>query len=161
VDYIHTDDIAVLSSTLFFYHQTTTLEIYTLSLHDALPISVVTAPFSMCSRARRRSSATSVRKGDFGAGVASVASGGVAIFVVMRSEEHTSKLQSLAYLVCRLLLEKKNVRVVLNLLVQLRQRQPTPLDLAVVQPEQPQLPSLTTLLPALRQDFRLLGRYHR
>src|SRR2546423_10415721 len=75
-----------LFSFFFFFNDTATTEIYTLSLHDALPI---------CSRApraafwRETSSQTSRP------------------LVVDRSEEHTSELQSLAYLVCRLLLEKK------------------------------------------------------
>src|SRR2546423_14871469 len=68
----------------FFFNDTATTEIYTLSLHDALPIS-----------ARQRSSGT----GPCRAAPAPTTSA--------RSEEHTSELQSLAYLVCRLLLEKK------------------------------------------------------
>src|SRR6478609_11778921 len=67
----------------FFFNDTATTEIYTLSLHDALPIS---GPEGIPRRQP-------------GSGVA--APGG------RRSEEHTSELQSLAYLVCRLLLEKK------------------------------------------------------
>src|SRR2546425_8414531 len=75
----------------FFFNDTATTEIYTLSLHDALPIwrTQASSASSPPTRARpRRSWATS---GPSGA----------------RSEEHTSELQSLAYLVCRLLLEKK------------------------------------------------------
>src|SRR2546421_4896714 len=87
---------------IFFFNDTATTEIYTLSLHDALPIS------ALCSRAigpaeecgRRRDSDRGAqpleehdrgRRGDAG-----------------RSEEHTSELQSRSDLVCRLLLEKKN-----------------------------------------------------
>src|SRR3712207_8723506 len=85
--------------TFFFFNDTATTEIYTLSLHDALPIfkpsnvpvcklraidvgegSRVWAPVGCCAIGGRR------RK---------------------RSEEHTSELQSRQYLVCRLLLEKK------------------------------------------------------
>src|SRR5215203_7432859 len=77
----------VLSSSLsslffFFFNDTATTEIYTLSLHDALPI---------CHRAfhlRPDDSGSEPRDDD-------------------RSEEHTSELQSRQYLVCRLLLEKK------------------------------------------------------
>src|SRR2546425_2311987 len=76
----------------FFFNDTATTEIYTLSLHDALPISPHVA-FTMCPRTS--TSAESV------AGSSRSASGS------RRSEEHTSELQSLAYLVCRLLLEKK------------------------------------------------------
>src|ERR1039457_7640525 len=68
---------------LFFFNDTATTEIYTLSLHDALPIS--NAVQSPC---------------DWGCGTGSPGK-------VPRSEEHTSELQSPCNLVCRLLLEKK------------------------------------------------------
>src|SRR3982751_7116234 len=71
----------------FFFNDTATTEIYTLSLHDALPI---------CRRPGRRD----VRLSSSNRPMASV----------MRSEEHTSELQSRSDLVCRLLLEKKNSR---------------------------------------------------
>src|SRR2546425_3959953 len=71
----------------FFFNDTATTEIYTLSLHDALPISVRDHPRVALRGPLTRSSPQL----DRGA----------------RSEEHTSELQSLAYLVCRLLLEKK------------------------------------------------------
>src|ERR1041384_8785342 len=67
----------------FFFNDTATTEIYTLSLHDALPISFDSSGGCKRSSARNRRHFSS------------------------RSEEHTSELQSLAYLVCRLLLEKK------------------------------------------------------
>src|SRR3982751_7130911 len=67
----------------FFFNDTATTEIYTLSLHDALPISP-----SFPRTGRWRSS----RKVSVGP---------------KRSEEHTSELQSRSDLVCRLLLEKK------------------------------------------------------
>src|SRR5215216_8029091 len=72
---------AVVSSFFFFFNDTATTEIYTLSLHDALPISAAswawpaTCPAISCAWPR--------------------------------SEEHTSELQSPDQLVCRLLLEKK------------------------------------------------------
>src|SRR3989339_258588 len=70
----------------FFFNDTATTEIYTLSLHDALPI---------CALARRRAQARRLRlRLDRGERP-------------VRSEEHTSELQSLTNLVCRLLLEKK------------------------------------------------------
>src|SRR3712207_9200192 len=91
----------VFSLSIFFFNDTATTEIYTLSLHDALPICpssrarwfapvrspccswrtrpVATRSCWPCPRPRRR----------------------------LRSEEHTSELQSRQYLVCRLLLEKK------------------------------------------------------
>src|SRR6266581_3224379 len=67
----------------FFFNDTATTEIYTLSLHDALPISVRKRPCSSTRRVRPSSAWCS------------------------RSEEHTSELQSPVHLVCRLLLEKK------------------------------------------------------
>src|SRR2546422_11428507 len=88
----------------FFFNDTATTEIYTLSLHDALPISGSISPAgerisraggsaspatpSWCSARERPSSppGTGCRR---------------------RSEEHTSELQSRLHLVCRLLLEKK------------------------------------------------------
>src|SRR5438445_8038546 len=92
----------LLLFSLFFFNATPTTEIYTLSLHDALPILLIVA---------------------FSLGLATVL---VAIGILMvyarrlmsrfrgeasridhRSEEHTSELQSRQYLVCRLLLEKK------------------------------------------------------
>src|SRR5947209_2844242 len=73
----------------FFFNDTATTEIYTLSLHDALPIS-----------AHERQTASSV---DNGHGRLERRS----IETTTRSEEHTSELQSRQYLVCRLLLEKK------------------------------------------------------
>src|SRR5688572_30897615 len=75
----------------FFFNDTATTEIYTLSLHDALPISG-------CVRAGgcriRRRDAAGTRSGRTPVGG-------------HRSEEHTSELQSQSNLVCRLLLEKK------------------------------------------------------
>src|SRR2546430_8753708 len=78
-------------SFFFFFNDTATTEIYTLSLHDALPIFYVAksrnhlriwkAPFQVNGEAQQRD----------------------------RSEEHTSELQSQSNLVCRLLLEKKKL----------------------------------------------------
>src|SRR2546427_7724642 len=80
----------------FFFNDTATTEIYTLSLHDALPISSracgTTWP-RCCSRASRCCSPSSMRC--------------TASSRRWRSEEHTSELQSQSNLVCRLLLEKK------------------------------------------------------
>src|SRR2546425_9733966 len=84
-------------SLFFFFNDTATTEIYTLSLHDALPIS--SAPITKNNRSSEANSGFSfsiVSMEKLCAGPAS-----------RRSEEHTSELQSLAYLVCRLLLEKK------------------------------------------------------
>src|SRR5437660_10043205 len=82
---------------LFFFNDTATTEIYTLSLHDALPILL--ACISLIVRFRRSQSV--VRKQiEWLAYAAAVVAAG-------RSEEHTSELQSRGHLVCRLLLEKK------------------------------------------------------
>src|SRR5258708_29627686 len=79
-------------SFFFFFNDTATTEIYTLSLHDALPI---------CLNARRHVQFL-LRGIDGVYGVAQRAVGSQ-----IRSEEHTSELQSPDHLVCRLLLEKK------------------------------------------------------
>src|SRR2546425_8159158 len=79
----------------FFFNDTATTEIYTLPLHDALPIS------------------GDPRHGTHGdrqhAAVTPEGAVGRDAGCDQRSEEHTSELQSLAYLVCRLLLEKKKL----------------------------------------------------
>src|SRR5258708_18959807 len=84
----------------FFFNDTATTEIYTLSLHDALPIW-----------AERRAPSTSWAQWIFmgGKGPSSPANSPVfnARASSARSEEHTSELQSPDHLVCRLLLEKK------------------------------------------------------
>src|SRR6266403_6092139 len=74
-----------LSSFFFFFNDTATTEIYTLSLHDALPIRRCFARAASTSWSMSRCPTP-------------------------RSEEHTSELQSRRDLVCRLLLEKKNKR---------------------------------------------------
>src|SRR5438067_6361680 len=83
--------LSYLSAGFFFFNDTATTEIYTLSLHDALPISQSTSvgqaraqlpPKMLASRIVRAAPSS-------------------------RSEEHTSELQSRFDLVCRLLLEKK------------------------------------------------------
>src|SRR5436190_7625422 len=74
----------------FFFYDTSTTEIYTLSLHDALPIS--------------QEQFSSIRKRQV---AADRLVGAVLRLIARRSEEHTSELQSHSDLVCRLLLEKK------------------------------------------------------
>src|SRR3712207_7156780 len=83
----------------FFFNDTATTEIYTLSLHDALPIS---------SAPRASSSSTTIRPTLPVAPVTRILIPvGYTESWPTRSEEHTSELQSRQYLVCRLLLEKK------------------------------------------------------
>src|SRR3712207_7341597 len=96
----------------FFFNDTATTEIYTLSLHDALPIS---RPADRCRAAGRRPTSAgrcaAGRRGRGGSLTEPLQCLGVPRqFLVedaVRSEEHTSELQSRQYLVCRLLLEKK------------------------------------------------------
>src|SRR3989344_9108015 len=75
----------------FFFNDTATTEIYTLSLHDALPISPkpskALAAYCVCLM--------------------------ITFVITARSEEHTSELQSHVNLVCRLLLEKKKKNKIL------------------------------------------------
>src|SRR2546425_6233334 len=88
----------------FFFNDTATTEIYTLSLHDALPISLSAIRGITCLR--KRSNRTILpRSGPNKSWKPS--SPAPSLSPRPRSEEHTSELQSLAYLVCRLLLEKK------------------------------------------------------
>src|SRR3712207_9180180 len=100
-------DYTVLS-TFFFFNDTATTEIYTLSLHDALPIFRPVAATSRAAFQFLRSSVVSLTARPWLSG----SRAGWAEFDIwkssgMRSEEHTSELQSRQYLVCRLLLEKK------------------------------------------------------
>src|SRR2546430_16747308 len=85
-------------SFFFFFNDTATTEIYTLSLHDALPISMSTA----CSK-DSTSKLPSARRNFIRFSDARLH----AESSTCRSEEHTSELQSQSNLVCRLLLEKK------------------------------------------------------
>src|SRR5256885_16579558 len=80
----------------FFFNDTATTEIYTLSLHDALPI---------CAR-RAKKILAKPQEYKICEGCDSIVTSRVAT----RSEEHTSELQSPCNLVCRLLLEKKKER---------------------------------------------------
>src|SRR5687767_15372275 len=91
-----------------FFDGTATPEIYTLSLHDALPILSASSQRGWPASARRMASRlpASSAKMAFMSGCATPCA--CCSCAEMRSEEHTSELQSLAYLVCRLLLEKKN-----------------------------------------------------
>src|SRR3712207_7662963 len=87
---------SIVVFSFFFFNDTATTEIYTLSLHDALPISMerfLTALGLDCTD----------RWTVGGAWVERI----IGVPEPRRSEEHTSELQSRQYLVCRLLLEKK------------------------------------------------------
>src|SRR3712207_7252730 len=98
---------------VFFFNDTATTEIYTLSLHDALPIYDKVTGFMTCFlTAEDKISDDDM---NFISSVASLISLSIEITsknndiqtLINRSEEHTSELQSRQYLVCRLLLEKK------------------------------------------------------
>src|SRR6516162_1082891 len=91
LSYLPTRFCALLRRSLFFFNDTPTPEIYTLSLHDALPISNANAAAHLPSTNVGRLKCVPTRSP-----------------ARYRSEEHTSELQSPCNLVCRLLLEKKN-----------------------------------------------------
>src|SRR3712207_7215667 len=93
-----------------FYNDTATTEIYTLSLHDALPISPASAsgtstPTSRASSITTRNSRAPARSRRSTTPTSTASP--ITIRLSSRSEEHTSELQSRQYLVCRLLLEKQ------------------------------------------------------
>src|SRR2546429_9541028 len=79
----------------FFFNDTATTEIYTLSLHDALPICQPLIGHGVVLVTGLQARTAQVRRA--------------------RSEEHTSELQSRLHLVCRLLLEKKKKNITLEL----------------------------------------------
>src|SRR5256885_12460854 len=88
-------------SFFFFFNDTATTEIYTLSLHDALPISAgLPAPARLPAPPSGTFPARDPRRG---------------VVFRHRSEEHTSELQSPCNLVCRLLLEKKKKKKQYNM----------------------------------------------
>src|SRR5438045_8696893 len=88
--------VTVLVSFLFL-NNTAPTQIYTLSLHDALPISdtqlFLVSVVKSCRKFEKLMAFSSIKE-----------------FFAQRSEEHTSELQSLRHLVCRLLLEKKKIK---------------------------------------------------
>src|SRR2546427_5942970 len=101
-----------LSFLLFFFNDTATTEIYTLSLHDALPISswvrargMRCMPWRYSSRMASGVSASSKKRC-----MSLTLPPELKMGPAPRSEEHTSELQSQSNLVCRLLLEKKNTK---------------------------------------------------
>src|SRR3712207_6860620 len=92
----------------FFFNDTATTEIYTLSLHDALPISgsrLLILPGAAGADAAADSPDRSVQSS-----TSTASNRSAPPTAGWRSEEHTSELQSRQYLVCRLLLEKNKIR---------------------------------------------------
>src|SRR5205814_10683325 len=94
MEYVILTMLAISALFFFFYTAAPPTEIYTLSLHDALPIF---------SDGRKMDRSSSLPAG-FSASI-----NADAFALSARSEEHTSELQSLRHLVCRLLLEKKKL----------------------------------------------------
>src|SRR2546429_6112557 len=90
--------VGLLTLFFFFFNDTATTEIYTLSLHDALPIS---------ARARKVARRESHQRSRTHHGRRADRKHPAHLAGRNRSEEHTSELQSRLHLVCRLLLEKK------------------------------------------------------
>src|SRR2546430_11641829 len=83
----------------FFFNDTATTEIYTLSLHDALPICTIAKPEKMAPSTKNGANSVECQPGTRAIAKSQD--------TTLRSEEHTSELQSQSNLVCRLLLEKK------------------------------------------------------
>src|SRR5258708_28752568 len=88
-------------TSFFFFNDTATTEIYTLSLHDALPIYYFSIFWNVCRAARLTLPNWRCSQ-----------NGSIANPKFQRSEEHTSELQSPDHLVCRLLLEKKKDSII-------------------------------------------------
>src|SRR3712207_8033372 len=94
----------------FFFNETATTEIYTLSLHDALPIWSTSRVSPGSSSSRPANAPGLPTQSTWPARTAGPSWPGVGLRSYQpRSEEHTSELQSRQYLVCRLLLEKKKI----------------------------------------------------
>src|SRR5690348_18325309 len=98
IDRVSLSALTLLHS-LFFFNDPATTEIYTLSLHDALPISRARHTIARCKMARE------LLLNTIPATVQNI------YCENRRSEEHTSELQSPVHLVCRLLLEKKKTKI--------------------------------------------------
>src|SRR5438552_9174523 len=102
---MHTTYRLLSSFFIFFFNDTATTEIYTLSLHDALPIwmgdvlSLIEKAEQAVDEEKALELAEKIQKDEFTLDDSRAFSS--------RSEEHTSELQSPDHLVCRLLLEKK------------------------------------------------------
>src|SRR3712207_8057432 len=89
------------NGSVFFFNDTATTEIYTLSLHDALPICLFARARSLLHGLRRPGRLSAEMEEEMRFHIEMEAER------IARSEEHTSELQSRQYLACRLLIEKK------------------------------------------------------
>ena len=98
----------------FFFNDTATTEIYTLSLHDALPIlrsgDLIVTKTAVPNPADPNGAYADGETAEWLVSVFNNGDGGT-FAVLLRSEEHTSELQSHSDLVCRLLLEKKKIKI--------------------------------------------------
>src|SRR3712207_9115144 len=103
--FVYYSAIAVYAANVifFFFNDTATTEIYTLSLHDALPIFDAPAGSDQGVQEEEERTRVGLHRPRH-----------VAQNDELRSEEHTSELQSRQYLVCRLLLEKKKKQTYKN-----------------------------------------------
>src|SRR3989442_15938142 len=98
-----------MTAFIFFFNDTATTEIYTLSLHDALPICPTRATRTPAARTGFSAGTAALTSCVAGSGSRTCAATRrrSTACSAPRSEEHTSELQSRPHLVCRLLLEKK------------------------------------------------------
>src|SRR5437773_5519628 len=96
---------------IVLYNDPATTELYTLSLHDALPISFTSSAVVFLSRIAARSTTDTLGVGTRMANPSSFPFSSGSTSPTARSEEHTSELQSHHDLVCRLLLEKKKTKL--------------------------------------------------
>src|SRR5206468_12979135 len=107
--------LCIFVSSFFFFYLTSTTLIYTLSLHDAPPIFCVSRAMKVIGEVQDFRPAALVRfvfrAMRVGWMWVVISMMTLAFFSLLRSEEHTSELQSRSDLVCRLLLEKKKKRL--------------------------------------------------
>src|SRR5689334_23954104 len=107
--------IVISYLSFFFFNDTSTTDIYPLSLHDALPIWFPSeTSFPLRTLYRRPDALAHVRRARR---VHELRHHLLGPFLQVRSEEHTSELQSQFHLVCRLLLEKKKIKKFLLLTI--------------------------------------------
>src|SRR5205823_13497591 len=122
IDELYISSLCHVLVYLFFLYVTATTVFYSLSLHDALPICRSgSSPAVRSARVLCPHPAASAPAGCRTGSPSAPCSSGIPP-AQKRSEEHTSELQSLAYLVCRLLLEKKKYKhITIYLITQLLQ----------------------------------------
>src|SRR5690625_5770073 len=97
-------------SLCFFYHPTSLSHLYTLSLHDALPISIDDTSYEVYWGCKPKDCISESYTVAYDPKKKEMVAGAFVRNTISRSEEHTSELQSRGHLVCRLLLEKKKTQ---------------------------------------------------